>query len=140
MNKAISGANVRVDVARLVSMKKQAEAAAARSARMLSTADWAGDAMFSSAYPNLYALLAASLVDLDCDPGATLNIWLSPDGWVACLSPRWMGLKTFQASPTLEGLFEALEAFLTQEEPDWRSETGKRRPRAKAKSKGHKPS
>lgn len=139
MDKAIPGANVRVDVKRLVSMKKQAEQAQRKAAKANETGDWTGDEQFSTMYPNVYALMAASLVDLDCDPGATLNLWLSPNGWVCCFSPRWMGLKTFQGAETLEGVFEALEAFLSEEEPDWRTETGKRRPKAKAKPKTSKP-
>ena len=135
-NRAEKPANVRVDVGRLVSLKKAAEAAAKKSAANGQQGDWRGDEQFASRYPNLYAILAASLVDLDCDPGATLTMWLSPDGWFAVLSPRWMGLKAFRSAPTLEGLLEALESFLSDPEPDWRSDEGRRVKRSgKAKGK-----
>jgi hypothetical protein len=138
-DKAIPSANVRVDVARLVSMKKAAEVAAAKRERTSAAGDWPGDEQFASKYPSVYAMLAASLVDLDCDPGATLNVWLSPNGWVCCFSPRWLGVKCFRSADTLEGLLESLEEFLNDEEPDWRSETGSRKAKPAKRPRTSKP-
>lgn len=123
----------KVDVGALVAFKKQAEAAAAKRQRPGGAAEWQGDPEFSDKYPNTWTLFAASLVDLDCDPGTTMSVWVNGDGWFCCFSPRWTGLKTFQRSDTFMGLIGALEAFLSDEDPDWRTEDGKRRSKQRKK-------
>lgn len=118
-----------VDTKRLMALAKQASDGRSAARANEAKAKWVGDLEFGRMYPNLYAMLAAGLVDKECDPGTTLTIWLNPEGWVGVLNPRWMKLKAFKAASSLEGLLRSLETFLEAEEPDWREDDGRRRSR-----------
>lgn len=117
----------RVNVRKIAAdVKARAEAARAlRSAEP--EKDWSGDPAMAKQYPLVHSILLSSLLDPECDPGATFFLMPTSDGWLGILTLRWLELKCFRTADTLEGVWQALESFLAEPEPNWRSEDGKRR-------------
>lgn len=83
--------------------------------------------------PNLWEFLSTTTYEDGSERRLpTITLFVGPEGLQACLNDRDQGLAAFVTASTLEGLWAALEAGLSQDRLDWRRSAG---PTARKKGK-----
>lgn len=80
----------------------------------------ATDGEFARAFPFLYEYLTCLVFEGSRRKTSSLSIFCEEDRFKACLNDKEVEMVLFRSSSTFQGLLEALEGALVNEEADWR--------------------
>lgn len=82
------------------------------------------------AFPTLNGYLCEDTKSGSKRKGATITLWVTHDGLHCVLNDRDLNVKAFFVSHALNSLWADIDAFLTSEDPDWRTAAGTKRGRS----------